>query len=220
GRRGKGRVREPRWWVGRRSGGRSLGRTPCRLVLPRRPAIRANDSQLAREVVHIAASPGHLKPLVANIAGVDIDFGVADVVELDAVFESVSDIQDDLLAVLLVVAGAQHHRRNVVVLAAGDHLMACHFVYVDGIEAIQVDESSVFRQHPHRLSPSLHCGGPAAVVYWRQSPIRGFCQPTLPIRAPAAVASAASSFTRTSAMTASPRALARAWSIIATTSFL
>src|SRR5690606_19585022 len=111
GRPGKGRVREPRWRAGRRSGGRSLGRTPCRLVLHRRPAIRANG--IVKVVVHLAASPGHLKPLVANPAGVDREFGVADVVELDAVFESLSDIQDDLLAVLLVVAGAQHHRRNV-----------------------------------------------------------------------------------------------------------
>src|SRR5690606_16251249 len=156
GRRGKGRVREPRWWVGRRSGGRSLGRTPCRLVLPRRPAIRANDSQLAREVVHIAASPGHLKPLVANLAGVDRDFGVADVVELDAVFESVGNVPDDLPAVFRVIAGTQHHRPDKFALAAGDHLM-CRFgrPYVDGIEAIQVDEFTVFRQHPHRVSPSL-----------------------------------------------------------------
>jgi len=115
-----------------------LARTPCLLVLPSLPTIRANDSQLATEVVHLAASPGYLKPLVANIACVDIDFGVADVVELDAVSESVSDIPDDLLAVLLVVAGAQHHRN--VWLAVSDHdwfiLRACHFEY---IEVIQVD---------------------------------------------------------------------------------
>src|SRR5690606_16397448 len=57
------------------------------LVLPRRPAIRAND--MAIEEVHLAASPGHLKPHGADPAGVDRDFGVADVVELDAVCESV-----------------------------------------------------------------------------------------------------------------------------------
>src|SRR5690606_7375697 len=79
-----------------------------------------------------------------RLALVGSDSGVAAVVELEAVFESVSDMLDDLRAVLLVVAGAQHHRG--VVLVAGDHLI-CRYVSEnrDGIEAIQVDESPVFR---------------------------------------------------------------------------
>src|SRR5690606_15661200 len=137
------------------------------------------------------ASPGNIKPLVANLAGVDKDFGVADVVELYAVFQSVSDMPDDLRAVLLVVAGAQYHRN--VVLVAGDHLIACR-VYVDGIEAIQVDESPVFRQHPHRfyllplqeVLPPWYTGGKALPADYVSSTIR----------ASSAVASVAFSFAR------------------------
>src|SRR5690606_41055853 len=117
------------------------------LVLHRRRAIRANG--IVKVVVHLAASPEHLKLLFANPAGVDSEFGVADVVELDAVCESVGNVPDYLPAVFLVIAGTQHHRKFALV-ACGQIGRPC----VDDIEAIQVDEFTAFRQHPHRVSPS------------------------------------------------------------------
>src|SRR5690606_13647134 len=126
-------------------------RTPCFLVLHSRPAVRANG--IVKVVVHLAASPGHLKLLFANPAGVDREFGVANVVEHDAVFESVSNVPDEFPAVFLVIAGTQHHRK--LALAAGDHLKRAIIgqPYVDAIEAIQVDEFTAFRQHPHDYLP-------------------------------------------------------------------